>query len=457
MRLTDKPSDPNVGSGSADLGDDGLIGFIKGLFSDEDEPSKRSGDGVEAGPQGEGFVFGEDPLDDAERMRRELGLPAGYYGGRVPGDLALGRGGVAGHASLVHGEGEFGTKGGPVHGRGRVDVLEAGGQASGSVGVNVARREVYAEGQASGRVSALHAEGEVATDFGGLGQGYGRGSVTVMGASGQAEGRVGVNLKNGTVHAQGRAEAQAAVFHAEGEAHAQFAGGLVQAHGRGEVFVGGRARAEGGVVFDPASGKMAAGVKGDAFVGVSAEAVGTVSGGGVTATGGVRAYAGFGAHFEAGASYDNGKLSLSLDIGASFGIGVGIKGEITIDFPKIADTVVNYVSGAKEIFEIASGLGSLFGGGDKKGGLLGAIVGGGEDRGGDGSAPAPWAGLQRSTFNPLYDPNPLGPSDSDQKKRKPPSIEETRAREKLHHQWSNESEQRTALPSISKKETKDIG
>jgi hypothetical protein len=467
MRLTDKPSDPSVGSNPPEQ-DEGLIGFIKNLFSDGDQP-QGPGDGVEAGPQGEGLVFGEEPQDEGERIRRSVGMPANYYRGNLPGDVTLKQGSVAGRTSVAHSEGEFGTPGGALHGRGSVDVLGASGQASGSVGYNAQRGELYAQGQASAEAHVLRAEGEAHSNLGGLGEAHARGSVTVLGASAEAQGRAGIN-KNGQIYAQGHVEAEAVLVKAEGEAHVSLAGGLVESHTRGEAYVGARARADVDAVFDPSKGTARASVKGDAFVGAYAEASQHVDVGGVGATGGARAYAGVGVQFEAHAGIENGKLDFGFDAGAALGIGVGFKVDFSIDIPKVADTVSTFVPGAKEAFAVASGLGSvlggaggvlggLFGGGGKGGGLLGGLFGGG---GGGEKGGAPAQGntfLPGSTFNPIYDPNPLAPSESEKDKRKerPPSLEETRARDKLNYQWSGGQDERTDLGSIKGKGSKDIG
>jgi hypothetical protein len=479
MRLTDKPSDPNVGSSSPDQGE-GLIEFIKGLFADGGQaPEGEGGDGVEAGPPGEGLVFGAEPQDEGERLRRSVGMPPAYHRGNLPGDVTLGRGNVGGRTSVAHGEGEFGTPGGPVHGRGSVDVLGASGQASGSVGMNARRGELYAQGQASARAHVMHAEGAAHSNLGGLGEAHARGSVTVLGASAEAQGRAGVN-RNGQIYAQGHVQAEAVLVKAEGESHVSLGGGLVESYTRGEAYVGGRARADVDAVFDPSKGTARAAAKGEAFVGAYAEVQQQMDVGGVGATGGARAYAGAGVKFEAHAGIENGKLDFGFDVGAAVGIGAGFKVDVSIDIPKVAATVDKYVPGAREVFALTSGLGSMLGGGGvlggllgggKGGGVLGGLLGGGGGGGllggllgggggQEGGAPGEGAGfVPGSTFNPIHDPNPLAPDAADQNKRKErhPSLEETRARDKLNFQWSGGHDERRELDRIKGKGSKDIG
>jgi uncharacterized protein YukE len=105
--------------------------------------------------------------------------------------------------------------------------------------------------------------------------------------------------------------------------------GPASASGEGRVFVGGEARAEGTASIGPGGAKL--GVGAEAFVGGKAEGEVTGKLGPAEATVGGEISYGVGAHFEADAEFSADKIGVKLDIGATLGIGGGLKVDFSVN------------------------------------------------------------------------------------------------------------------------------
>lgn len=190
--------------------------------------------------------------------------------------------------------------------------------------VRLAKAEVKAQGDVLG----AKAEGE-----------HGSAQVGLLHGEAGANAKAGIG-KNGLEAAAG-ANVSASLVH--GQAHYRNNG--LEANAQADI--GAAAMAAGGLSIG-AQG-LKAGVGGSAFAGGKVSADVSKKVGGVTAgVGGELSY-GIGAHFDAGASLSMDKVGFNVDLGATLGIGAGIKFDVSVDPGEVLDDLgdtVDDVGGA---------------------------------------------------------------------------------------------------------------
>ncbi|MGH3351375.1 MAG: putative T7SS-secreted protein [Nocardioides sp.] len=210
------------------------------------------------------------------------------------------------------------------------------------------------------KASVLSAEGKSEGKIGDL-EGKAGGSVDVLTVGAGGEVKVGTD----GVAASGQVNAH--LVHAKGEASVDY--GPIGAHAKGEAYVGAEAKASVGI------GKNGIHAGGEAFAG--AKITGEVGGdvGGVGAGVEAEAWAGVGVAADLDVGMKDGKFTLGGELGAGLGIGAKIGPNVTLDFPKMAETGQDIAEDAGKVVDqvtvspsevadagksIAKGVGGLF-------------------------------------------------------------------------------------------------
>jgi hypothetical protein len=203
-----------------------------------------------------------------------------------------------------------------------------------------------AEGKVKVGGALLDKSGSYGTPGGPL---YAEGHIVVGEASLSAEGKVTANLKDLTLSAHAKIDAEVNLVRAEGSANLKLPswmpgsslGGELRAWGTAQV--GANATGEGTVKVDPLHGTVAGEVNGEAFAGARAAGAVTPTVGPVSATLGGAVQAGIGVNYHVEAGFKDGKLSFQCDIGAALGIGIRIKFGANIDFKKLASMIKDVI------------------------------------------------------------------------------------------------------------------
>ncbi|MGO1166035.1 MAG: hypothetical protein ACTMHL_05395 [Janibacter sp.] len=148
-------------------------------------------------------------------------------------------------------------------------------------------------------------------------------SAEVLSANAETSGQAGVSLEDG---AYVQANAEAGAYLAKGEAHWQ------NQHGtgaEGEAYIGAEATAEGQASIGPGGARIDAGL--DAFAGGKAEGEVSQDIGdyGSVGVGGEVSY-GIGAHAEVDGEISADRIGVSVDVGATLGIGAGVNFDVSV-------------------------------------------------------------------------------------------------------------------------------
>lgn len=162
----------------------------------------------------------------------------------------------------------------------------------------------------------------------------GRASFDTLGVEGSA----GAGIEDSRLQAQASAKA----YLAQGSAEGKYEAGVFETSGKATGFVGAEANAAASV------GKDGAHAGGEAFAGAKATAEGHASVAGVGVGGSAEGWAGIGAEAHADAGMKDGKLVIGADVGAALGVGGHLGGQVEIDPGKVADTLGDAGSAAKD-------------------------------------------------------------------------------------------------------------
>ncbi|MDO4783628.1 MAG: WXG100 family type VII secretion target [Propionibacteriaceae bacterium] len=123
--------------------------------------------------------------------------------------------------------------------------------------------------------------------------------------------------------------------------------GVLEAKGKGEAYVGGKADVELGV------GKSGINAEAEAFAGARASVSGSADVAGVGVTGGAEGWAGIGASAKAQFGKVDGKYGFKLELGAAIGIGGKVSIGFQVDVPKLVNSVKD---GARAVGDFVSNL-----------------------------------------------------------------------------------------------------
>lgn len=210
------------------------------------------------------------------------------------------------------------------------------------------------------KASLISAEGETEGQIGDL-KGRAKGSVDVLSVG------AGGELKVGPDGVAVGGQANMDIVRLKGEASADY--GPIGVNAKGEAYVGADAKASVGI------GKDGVHAGGEAFVGakVSGEIGGDV--GGVGAGVEAEAWAGAGVAADLDVGMKDGKFHIGGELGAGLGIGAKVGPNVTLDFPKMAETGKDFISDPGKVVDtvtvspdeiagagksIAKGIGGLF-------------------------------------------------------------------------------------------------
>ncbi|MDO4717600.1 MAG: hypothetical protein Q4B08_08560, partial [Propionibacteriaceae bacterium] len=141
--------------------------------------------------------------------------------------------------------------------------------------------------------------------------------------------KAGVSAKDWQL--SGAAGVEAGLVRAGVDGQAEW--GVLEAKGKAEAYVGGKADVELGI------GKSGVNAEAEAFAGARASVSGSADVAGVGVTGGAEGWAGIGASAKAQFGEVDGKFGFKLELGAAIGIGGKVSVGFQVDVPKLVDSV----------------------------------------------------------------------------------------------------------------------
>ena len=157
-------------------------------------------------------------------------------------------------------------------------------------------------------------------------------SAEVLSAEASTSGEAGISMEDG---AYVKANAEAGAYLAKGEAHYQNEYGT---EARGEAYIGAEASAEGQASIGPGGAKVDAGV--EAFAGGKAEVNASQDIGDYGSVGaGAEVSYGIGAHANVDGEISADRIGVSVDVGATLGIGAGVNFDVSVSPSEIISDI----------------------------------------------------------------------------------------------------------------------
>lgn len=157
-------------------------------------------------------------------------------------------------------------------------------------------------------------------------------SAEVLSANAGTTGEAGINLEDG---AYVQANAEASAYLAKGEAHWQNDYGT---EAQGEAYIGAEATADGQASIGPGGAKVEAGL--EAFAGGKAEAgISQDIGDYGTVGAGAEVSYGVGAHANVDGEISADRIGVSVDVGATLGLGFGVNFDVSVSPTEIISDI----------------------------------------------------------------------------------------------------------------------